>query len=87
MGPSSTRSARVAKEEMMGVLCKVQRVDTEASNGRMVDGVRVTCGRCGRTAEACGTKRASVRYCLVQLRKKCPEGVFYDVDLPGWCYR
>ena len=40
----------------------------------MVDGVEVSCSRCGHSTTAYGTGEGSVKRCLVQLREECPEG-------------
>lgn len=57
----------------MKVECEVDYVELENDDGRDVEGVRVTCGRCGHETESFGTSSASVRRCLVLLREECPE--------------
>ncbi len=63
----------------MRVECEVEEVTLENDDGREVDGVEVTCGRCGHTEESFGTSEASVRRCCALLRERCPrgEGNFY----------
>lgn len=64
------------------VECEVEAVVLTNEQGRPVDGVCVTCGRCGHEAEAYGTSTVSVRRAAVKLRETCPEGEenFYAVD-------
>jgi hypothetical protein len=59
---------------MSQVRCEVEEVELENDCGKMVEGVRVTCGRCGHTTESFGTGPASTRRCLALLREECPEG-------------
>jgi hypothetical protein len=47
---------------------------------RSVDGVVVTCSRCGASSESFGTSPASVRRCLVLLREQCDEANFYYAE-------
>ncbi len=45
-----------------------------------VDGIIVTCSRCGHEIEVFGTSEASVRRAAATLRKECPNGEenFYE---------
>jgi hypothetical protein len=52
----------------------VEEVEMEVEDGRLVDGVELCCGRCGRTVEVFGTSDASVRRGCVMLRESCPKG-------------
>lgn len=47
-----------------------------------VDGVEVTCSRCGHSEQSAGTHEGSLRRCTFLLRENCPRGEsnFYDVD-------
>lgn len=56
----------------MRVECEVEYVDLEGDYGD-VEGVRVTCGRCGHSEESFGTSGASIRRCCALLRENCPE--------------
>jgi len=58
---------------MARIECTVEEVDLEGDNGT-VRGVRVTCGRCGHSAESFGTSEKSVRRSLCVLKEECPEG-------------
>lgn len=70
---------------MARVECEVTAAELENDNGLLIDGVCVTCSRCGHEAESFGTSGRSVRRCLVMLREECPEGEsnFYVVDDEG----
>lgn len=61
---------------MAKVSCDVD-YDHEVYNpdtGRNVEGINVTCNRCGHSAECYGRSEASVRRALATLREECPEG-------------
>jgi hypothetical protein len=47
-----------------------------------IEGVCVTCSRCGHETESYGTSDSSVRRCMVLLREECPMGEsnFYAAD-------
>ena len=66
----------------MKVPCAVSYDELENENGYPVDGVVVTCSRCGHHTESFGTGGASVRRCLALLREECPrgEGNFYVAE-------
>jgi hypothetical protein len=69
----------------MKIECEVQYVELENDESRDVEGVIVTCSRCGHCEESSfGTSDASVRRCLVLLRENCQrdERNFY-VDEGG----
>lgn len=59
---------------MSRVGCKIEETSVENESGRLVDGVCVTCGQCGDTAEAFGTGERSVKRALMTLRENCEEG-------------
>lgn len=46
---------------MAKVECEVKEGEIENEEGRMVDGVTVTCPRCDHTVESFGTSERSVR--------------------------
>lgn len=58
----------------MRVACDVDETTMQNEDGYDVDGVEVTCGRCGHTTESFGTSGASIRRCLVLMRQECPRG-------------
>lgn len=71
---------------MARVECEVEFCQKENDNGRMQDGVKVTCGNCGHSEFSWGTKRGSVVRCLMLLKENCPEGAtnnFYVGDTDG----
>ena len=47
-----------------------------------VDGVEVTCTKCGHSEESRGTEEASLTRCAYLLRENCPlgESNFYEVN-------
>jgi hypothetical protein len=57
-------------------------VDLDGDYGT-VEGVEVTCDRCGHCEESFGTDEASLRRCAALLRENCPQGEsnFYVVSL------
>ena len=57
----------------MRVECEVEYLDLENDTGRVVDGVKVVCGRCGHKEESFGTSDSSIRRCMALLREKCPK--------------
>ena len=57
----------------MKVTCSVQHISLENDSGQEVDGVSVTCSRCGHTTESFGSGDRSIRRCLVLLREECPR--------------
>ena len=66
--------------KMSIVECEVNLVKVNHyESGRLIDGLRVTCGHCGNVAVAAGTGEASVRRACVELRESCPrhENNFY----------
>ena len=58
----------------MKVVCEVDETTLENDDGYDVDGVLVTCSRCGHSEESFGTGEASVRRCCALLRENCPLG-------------
>lgn len=61
----------------MRVPCNVEFTQIENERGFPVDGVCVTCTRCGEEAESFGTGEASIKRCFVLLREQCHEDNFY----------
>lgn len=57
---------------MRRVECIVEVVDLEGDYAE-VEGVCVTCTRCGHEAESFGTSDRSIRRSLAQLRDGCPN--------------
>jgi hypothetical protein len=62
------------------VLCDVEETSLQNSDGIQVDGVVVTCLKCGHCTESFGTSDASIKRCFALLREQCPneEENFYD---------
>ena len=70
----------------MRVTCEAMETEVDGDYG-LVDGVEVTCSRCGHTTESAGTHQRSIKRCLALLREECPEGEnnFYVVpDIAEW---
>ena len=65
----------------MRVRCSVDEVELEGDYG-LVDGVSVSCTRCGHETESFGTRDVSVRRCLALMREECPnrESNYYITD-------
>lgn len=57
----------------MRVTCSLDFVVLEGDYGD-VDGVEVTCHRCGHSTESFGEGPESIKRCLALLREECPEG-------------
>lgn len=56
-----------------GVYCSVDYVTLENDDGRNVDGVEVTCSRCGHVTESYGDGDDSIKRCLALMREECPN--------------
>lgn len=56
------------------VICKVEYVELKNDDGRLVDGVELTCNRCGHVTESYGDGRESIRRCLALMKEECPRG-------------
>lgn len=67
----------------MKVECEVEETELEGDIGRVIEGVRATCERCGHETESFGTGENSVKRCLVLMREQCPnnETNFYVGEL------
>ena len=66
----------------MKIECEVEYVRLENDSGRMVDGVELTCSKCGHSTQSYGTGDGSINRCLALMREECPEGErnFYVSD-------
>lgn len=66
---------------MAKVTTSTSYVDLDGDHGS-VEGIEVTCDRCGHSEESFGTSSASLRRCAVLLGQNCPRGEnnFYEVD-------
>ncbi len=62
----------------MRIVCEVEEVELDGDHAA-VDGLCVTCSRCGHEAEVYGTSDRSLRRAFVMLREECPlgEGNYY----------
>lgn len=72
----------------MRVECRLDYIEIENENGRMIDSVSVTCTRCEHATESFGTSSRSIRRCLALMREECEsdESNHYFIpeeDLPG----
>lgn len=65
---------------MAKVSTTVSYVDLDGDYGT-IEGVEVTCDRCGHSEESFGVDDRSVRRCALLLRENCPrnEKNFYEV--------
>jgi len=65
----------------MKVAVEINEEEVEGDYGN-VDGLRLTCDRCGHYVEVCGTGDSSAKRGAKMLRDECPngEGNYYDVD-------
>jgi hypothetical protein len=59
---------------MARIRCFVEESEVENDSGYEVEGVAVTCSKCGHVAESCGTSDDSILRCFVLLREDCPLG-------------
>ena len=66
----------------MRVLVEIFEDEVENDSGRLLDGLRLTCGRCGHEVTVAGTSDRSARRGAVLLSEDCPNGEknFYAVD-------
>jgi hypothetical protein len=65
----------------MKVTTTIAYVDLDGDHGS-VEGVEVTCDRCGHSEESFGTGDASLKRCALLLRENCPrnEKNYYELD-------
>jgi hypothetical protein len=65
----------------MRVTVTIQQEAIEGDYGGYVDGLRLTCSKCGHEVTVFGTETASARRGAIMLRDECPDGNsnFYDV--------
>lgn len=65
----------------MKVSTTTNYVDLDGDYGT-VEGVEVTCDRCGHSEESFGTGDGSLKRCAFLLRENCPRGEsnYYEVD-------
>lgn len=56
--------------------------DLEGDHGNTIEGVVLTCGKCGHSVEVFGTGEASIKRGCVMLREECPNGErnFYEAE-------
>ena len=69
----------------MRVLTDIEETELENDSGRRVDGLQITCSKCGHSVEVFGTSGASARRGAVMLKEECPEGGenYYVVEWEG----
>jgi hypothetical protein len=65
----------------MKVATTTSYVDLEGDYGT-VEGVEVTCDKCGHSEESFGTEDGSLKRCAYLLRENCPlgESNYYEID-------
>lgn len=73
------RGQTVSRKDSRTVFCELTEIDLEGDYGD-IESVRLTCAKCGHTTESFGTSTASIKRCLVLMRKECPrdESNFYS---------
>lgn len=49
-------------------------VDLDGDDGTTVEGVEVTCEKCGHREESFGTDDPSLKRCAYLMRENCPRG-------------
>jgi len=66
----------------MRVTVEIDTEDLEGDYGGYVDGIRMTCTRCGHEVTVFGTGENSAKRGAYMLRDECPNGEnnFYDVS-------
>lgn len=69
----------------MKVGVEIHQIELENDDGRPVDGLCVSCEKCGHEVEVYGTGAASAKRGAAMLHEECPEGEsnFYDVSWYG----
>jgi riboflavin synthase alpha subunit len=65
----------------MHVSVDIDQVDVDGDY-TSVDGLCLTCSKCGHSVEVFGTSEASAKRGAIMLREQCPnnESNYYDVD-------
>jgi len=58
----------------MRVDVSVDEIEMEGDYSNTVDGVEVTCNRCGHCVEVFGTSSKSILRGCIMLRDECPQG-------------
>jgi hypothetical protein len=64
----------------MRVTVVTAKTTVKDERGRKVEGVVLTCSRCGETVEVFGTSDASVKRGFVKLREACKEKTNFYVE-------
>lgn len=66
----------------MKVSVEIDQEELEGDYGGYVDGIHLTCDRCGHEVTVFGTAGASARRGAAMLGEECPNGEsnYYDVD-------
>jgi hypothetical protein len=70
MGPIKYGKQR---RQQTKVVCKIEEVELQNDDGKMIDGVCAHCSRCEHLTESFGVSDRSVRRCLVLMREECPR--------------
>jgi hypothetical protein len=61
------------RKAMVKVTTTTSYIDVEVDHGS-VEGVEVTCDKCGHSEESGGTHEGSLNRCAYLLRENCPNG-------------
>lgn len=66
----------------MKINVEIEYAEVESESGHQIEGICVTCKRCGHSVEVAGITIASARLGAVMLREECPrdENNFYDAE-------
>jgi hypothetical protein len=64
----------------MRVTVVTAKTTVKDERGRKVEGIVLTCSRCGETVEVYGTSDASVKRGFVKLREACKEKTNFYVE-------
>ena len=66
----------------MRVTVEINQEELEGDYGGYVDGLRLTCSRCGHEVTVFGTTERSAQRGAIMLREECQNGEtnFYDVE-------
>lgn len=66
----------------MRVDVEIDQEEVENDDGRYIDGLRLTCSRCGHDVTVYGTSDRSAKRGAAMLAEECPNGErnYYDVD-------
>jgi len=73
----------MGRKKRRTVECSVEEVLLRGPRGSEIEGVEVTCPRCGERRTSFGTSDASVTRCLAMLANGCPfddDNIYVEAD-------